>query len=165
MHFIPIPPENSTRFWALLCEGLKPMEAAFGPEGNQPRPRPQDSYFLVRLDDRAVVGMIWTQRPSPTTVAFGMGLFESYRGRAIGPKLRDAVYDFIFTDKAVHKIETEVYASNAHSLGALHGPYRRSREEGRQRETIQVNGIYYDRILFGITRKEWQVVRFQERKP
>lgn len=161
VRFVALLPADATKYWALLCEGLDPIEAVFGPEGRDPRPRAQDTYWLARLEAGALIGMIWTQRPSQTTVAFGMGLFASCRGRGLGPRMRDAAYDFVFQMPGVHKLESQVYSSNDRSLLALHGPFRRSREEGRQRETIQVNGVFYDRCFFGITRREWQEVRLQ----
>ena len=160
VRFQAITNAESPGFWKLCCEGLDPVEAYFGPEGKDTRPRPQDRYFVAI--DPSPVALIWLQRRAPTTMAFGFGLFPAYRNRGLGPLVRDAAYDFIFQMAGVHKLESEIYESNEHSLAALHrGSRARAREEGRQRETIQVAGTYYDRILFGITKGEWQAVRFQ----
>jgi len=163
IRLVPIDPQDASRYWMRACDGLEPPDAAFGPEWRVPRPRPRERYFQAWLDPmvpgRACgdgsLGLVWTQRPSPSTVVFGMGLWETCRGLGCGHLVRDAIYDFVFSDLTVYKLESEVYASNRQSLGALHGRHARAREEGRQRETIRVNGIYVDRVLFGITRGEW----------
>ncbi len=165
IRLVPIYPQDAPGYWARACEGLDPPDAAFGPEWRVPRPRASERYFLAWHDPMApgkacgdgALGLVWTQRASPSTVTFGMGLWKEYRGRGWGHLVRDAIYAFVFEDLTVYKLQSEVYASNRQSLGALHGRYARSREEGRQRETIRVQGIYYDRILFGITRGEWHV--------
>ena len=153
------------RAWDRLCEALDPPDIAFGPEWRETRPRARDRYYLAWWDLHVAptqkcgegdVGLVWTQRPSPTTVAWGFGLWPEYRGAGLGPDVRDAAYAFIFeTWPEVYKVESEVYTSNLHSLGALHGRRSRSREEGRQRATVQIRGAFYDRVLYGIDRDEW----------
>jgi RimJ/RimL family protein N-acetyltransferase len=105
------------------------------------------------------VGLLWVSWPSESTVTFGMALWPLCRGLGIGWRVRDAIYEFLFSDAAIHKIETCVYSPNSHSLAALHGAKARAVEEGRQRETIRIDGVYYDRILFGCTRARWAAVR------
>ncbi len=155
-------PQVIADVWRRVCAGLE-LEAVFGPEGRDPRPRAKDTYFLAwdpdHLDRRpcgdGAIGLVYTQRPAPTTMAFALGLFPEYRGRGLGPIVRDAAIELCFDDPAIYKVESEVYAGNAHSLGALHGKYARTKPEGRQRATICVRGQFYDRLLFGLTREEW----------
>jgi RimJ/RimL family protein N-acetyltransferase len=161
--------------WLRICRGLAPLEIAFGPEGRDPRPRPQDTYYLAWQNLTApftagseipgwwcgdgALGLVYTQRPAPTTRAFGMGLFLEHRGCGLGALVRDAAYALCFSEAEVWKLESEVYSGNGHSLGALHGGHARAKPEGCQRATICVNGTYYDRLLFGLTRPEWEAAR------
>jgi RimJ/RimL family protein N-acetyltransferase len=158
---VPMAEEKVAAQWARLMQGLNPPEAHYGPEFRTPRPRPQDRYYDVLADHADVaaayvVGLAYTQAPSPSTRVFGLGLYEEHRGKRLGALLQAACLDLCFRNPYVHKVETEVYASNRHSLGALHGRYGCMIEEGRQRGTIMVEAQPIDRILFGMTRAEWE---------
>lgn len=161
--FLPMHFGDVTRAWARACEALEPPDLAFGPEWRQPRPRAGEKYFLIWDDQHPLrracgdgtIGLVFVRWPSETTVTFGLGLWPDCRGQGLGPAVRDAIYAFLFSDPAIHKLESEVYSSNGHSLGALHGRYGRSRLEGRQLETIQIGEAFYDRLLFGLLRDEW----------
>lgn len=152
-------PQEIAAAWKKACEGLVEPAAHFGPEWRTPRPRAADTYYLLLLESGDVEGdvaLIWTQAPSPTTRSFGMALFPNARGRGLGPLVRDTAYELIFEDPVVHKLESEVYSSNSLSLEVLHRRFPKSKLEGIQRETIYINGTYYDRHLFGTTRDEWE---------
>lgn len=153
----PEPAERAPQLWARACAGLDPLEACFGPEGRAPRPRAGETYWTAWLDPMAPgpVGLIWTQRPAPTTATFGLSLFEAWRQRGMGALLRDAALVLAFLEPETWKVETEIYLSNERSLTVLHQHHGRMREEGLQRATIQVGGRYYDRLLVGLTRDEW----------
>lgn len=149
--------------WRRVCEGIDPLEVAFGPEGRDPRPRKCDTYYLIWDDDHVeyracgdgIMGLVYTQRPAPTTARFGMALLPEYRGKGLGTAVRDAAYDLCFSDSNVWKLESEVYSSNEHSLAALHGKHGRSALEGVQRATIRIGSVFYDRLLYGITRPQY----------
>lgn len=167
--FLAANPVDLPHFWARLCAEIDPPDLAFGPEWQQPRPRPGEWYFLIwdgrhpgegRACGDGTIGLIFLREPSPTTVSFGIGLWPACRGQGLGPAACDDAYDFIFsTFPGIHKIESEVYTSNQRSLAALHGPEAgrryRPHEEGRQRATMAIQERYYDRVLYGYTRDEW----------
>ncbi len=172
-HGIVLTPLNEPRqieaLWARICEALYPMEAHFGPEGRDPRPRPQDRYLTVGVDhhgapghpcgDVEPIGLAWVQAPSATTRAYGFGLFPLCRGLGHGVCVKRALIAHCFAapvDPAVHKVEAEVLGSNLWSLKTLHGLDDEMTEEGRLRETVRLGGVYHDRIFFGITRAEWE---------
>ena len=163
--FLPIQFGDASRAWTRACQGIDPPDLAFGPEWRQPRPRAGEKYFLIWDDHHPAqgrtcgdgpVGLLFVTWPSETTVSFGMGLWAECRGQGLGPTVRDAIYAFLFSDLAIHKLESQVYSSNGQSLGALHGQHSRSRLEGRQLESIRIGAAFYDRLLFGITRDEWE---------
>lgn len=163
--FLPVQFGDATRYWTKLVTGYEDAALLFGPEYQDPRPRAGEKYFII-WDDHHVqpgktcgdgpVGLMFCRWPSATTVSFGFGLWATCTGQGLGVPVRDAIYEFLFSDAAIHKIESEVYEGNTRSLGALHGRHARSTEEGRQRQTIQVDGVYYDRVLFGTLRAEWE---------
>jgi hypothetical protein len=131
------------------------MERHYGPEGAAPRPRPQDSYSVVTVDGLPI-GLAWVQAPSSTTRAYGFGLFPECRKLGHGVCVKQALIDRCFEETLdIHKVEAEVIGANLWSLKVLHGIDDIMTEEGRVRESIQIDGQYYDRIFFGITRAEW----------
>lgn len=165
-----------TEFWELACKGLGDPARHFGPEWTEPRPRAIDiAYHIIQMTVTATlsvrgtrdedivlndpVALIWIQAPSVTTRAFGMGLFEGYRGQGLGPLVRDAAYELAFADPLVQKLESSVYGSNSHSLHVLHGKAPRAKLEGIQRATVRIGDVFYDRYLYGLTRDEWQTER------
>ena len=167
--FFPIlRPKDIAAAWTQCCAELDPPDLAFGPEWREPRPRAGEKYFTIWDGHHLArgqpcgdgsIGLLWVAWPGPTTTRFGMGLWPACRGQGLGPAAADAIYDFLFSDLGIHKVESEVYSSNPHSLAALHGPKAprryRAREEGRQRAAIAIGDRYYDRVLFGYDRDEW----------
>lgn len=159
-------PGEIAGWWARVCEDLHPMEAHFGHEGRAPRPRIQDAYLAVWLDeslapgkscgDGRLLGLAWLQRPYAGIRAYGFGLFPECRGSGHGVCVKSALIARCFSDPDVHRVETEVYASNAWSLCVLHGVDDPMEREGVQREVMSLGGRSYDRVLFGILREEWE---------
>jgi hypothetical protein len=159
-------PQSIKALYEQVCEGILPLESAFGTEGRDPRPRPQDTYYLAVDDEHMNTGwacgdgcwgFCWTQRPAPDVMAFALGLFQMYRGRGLGPVVRDALVAHCFSNPEIAKVTSEVYACNLHSLGALHGKHRRTKPEGRDFNALCIDGTYYDRLRFGLTRDEWDL--------
>lgn len=44
-------------------------------------------------------------------------------------------------------------------MRALHGKYARTKPEGRDIDAICIDGTYYDRLKFGLTREQWEAKR------
>lgn len=166
-------PDETRGWWRRICEDLSPMEAHFGHEGRVPRPRVQDTYLAVWLDeslapgkgcgDGRLIGLAWLQRPYPGIRAYGFGLFPECRKLGHGVDVKESILALCFGDPNIHRVETEVYSSNPWSLRVLHGVDDPMTREGVQREVMLLNGRYYDRVLFGITREEWALLRQQGR--
>ena len=165
-------PKQAAALWARICEDLHPLEGYFGPgpdEAAAARPRPQDRYLAVGVDqhgqvghpcgDVPLIGLAWTQAPSPTTRAYGFGLFPECRGLGHGVCVKRALIARCFAEEAVHKVEAEVISFNLWSLKTLHGIDDEMTEEGRLREAVLIGGIYYDRVFFGLLRERWEARR------
>lgn len=160
-------PADIQRLYARIGEDLHPMPLHYGPEGLDPRPRPQDRYWAVWADehglpgrscgDGRLIGFAWTQAPSPTTRTYAFGLFPECRRQGHGVCVKQALIAWGFADPTVAKVEAEIYSGNQWSLNVLHGLDDPMQREGCQRQTVKVGGVYYDRIHFGITRAEWHV--------
>jgi RimJ/RimL family protein N-acetyltransferase len=150
----PVDSSEAPAMFRSACGGLRNPALQFGPEWIVPRPRPGEAYYAAALSS-TVVGLIWIQAPSRSTRTFGLGLWEQWRGRRLGPVIRDVALTLCFTDPDVWKVETEIYTSNDRSIRVLHQRFGRMTEEGIQRDTIQVDGVYWDRLLLGLTRSEW----------
>jgi len=162
-------PGQIQALWARVGDDLRPLEGYFGPgpdEATAPRPRPQDRYFAVGVDqhgqpghpcgDVQLIGLAWTQAPSPTTRAYGFGLFPECRGLGHGVCVKRALIAQCFAEEAVHRVEAEVIGFNLWSLKVLHGLDDEMTEEGRLREAVRLGGVYYDRVFFGLLRPEWE---------
>lgn len=175
-HTILLPeltlPGQVQGLWARICEDLHPMEGHYGPEGATARPRPQDRYLAVGVDhhgqgghpcgDVQLIGLAWTQAPSPTTRAYGFGLFPECRGLGHGVCVKRALIAQCFADPEVHRVEAEVIGFNLWSLKVLHGIDDEMTEEGRLREAVQIEGQFYDRVFFGLLRAEWEARQARE---
>lgn len=158
---IPMQAVEVPACWSRVLEQLDPPEAYFGPEYLALRPRAHDTYYHAVLSSH-FVGLAYTQRPASTTMVFALGLYPEWRGKGLGPTVRDAIIRHCFGHPEILKLESQVYSSNARSLGALHGKHSRLPLEGRQVATIVVSGRPIDRLLFGITRPDWQALCARE---
>ena len=152
--------------WGRMVSDLPQLERHFGYEGYVPRPRAHDSYFAVWRDeslgegkgcgDGAMIGLAYTQQPTPTTMAYGFGLFAEAKGQHTGCDVKAAILAHCFARPKTHRVECEVYGSNPWSLRVLHGRGDPMKQEGIQKAVMEIDGIFYDRVLFGITREEWE---------
>lgn len=159
MKFELLPGSEVADFWRRLMQGLPDPAEAYGPEWATARPRPADTYYLVS-DGASAIGLMYTQSPAMTTRVFALGLFKEFRGQGMGLAFKNAAIDFCFESPSVNKVETEIYASNTHSMAALRRPgSNRMALEGEQRDTIQVGGVFFARFLFGLTRKTFEKVK------
>lgn len=148
----PIASASISKTWERVIAGVDIPEAAFGPEYKENRPRLGENYFLLYLDDDCT-GMAFTKAPSPTTRIFGFGLFKEFQGKKLGPPMRDAIIKLCFSAPEIQKVETEVYTSNEQCLKGL-VKNKVMTLEGTQRDTIEVRGILFNRLLFGLTKLE-----------
>lgn len=87
----------------------------------------------------------------------GFDLRQSHWGQGIMPEALNAVLGFGFERIGLNRIEADCSIMNVASQRVLQKcgfSY-----EGRQREQYFYDGIYYDLLLWGLLRREWQKQR------
>jgi RimJ/RimL family protein N-acetyltransferase len=96
--------------------------------------------------------------PFAGRAAVGLTVGErEYWGRGYGSEALQLLVRHIFEACRLHRIELETWSGNQRAVRAfVKGGFL---EEGRRRESVLVNGRRYDRILFGLLRKEWNALR------
>ncbi|MCC6616216.1 MAG: GNAT family N-acetyltransferase [Anaerolineae bacterium] len=83
----------------------------------------------------------------------GMG-DPAYRGHGYGSDAIRTLLRYAFLEMNLNRVGLEVMSYNARAIAA----YERIgfQHEGRQRETVIRDGVYYDTLLMSILRREWE---------
>lgn len=91
---------------------------------------------------------------------FWIGIGEAqFRGGGYGSDAIRVLLRFAFLEMNLNRVGLEVMSYNTRAiatyerLGFVH--------EGRQRETVILDGVYYDILLMGILRREWEALHWQ----
>ncbi len=111
-------------------------------------------FTIENLDGQNVGGLSYhTRNRKDGTFSFGVRVTTPFRGRGYAGDAVRILLRYGFLERRYHKcnsacVENNVASIRLHlALGFL--------QEGRQRETIFYNGRYYDELLFGLTRDEF----------
>ena len=86
---------------------------------------------------------------------FWIGIGEpAYREHGYGSDAIRVLLRFAFLEMNLNRVGLEVMSYNDRAIAA----YERIgfQHEGRQRETVIRDGVYYDTLLMGILRREWE---------
>jgi RimJ/RimL family protein N-acetyltransferase len=119
-------------------------------------PEPRVNAMIVLRDENRLIG--WVNRYGterfPDVYYVGINICEdACLNQGLGTEALRLWVSYLFTGSTVHKIECHTWSLNprmvrvAEKLGF--------REEGRERELIQWQGEWQDRIRFGMLRQEW----------
>lgn len=112
---------------------------------------------VIEDDNGKTIGMITLGdiHPKDHKASFAIAIGETeYWGKGYGSEAARLLINYGFEQLNLHRIDTEVFASNERSLRMC-----RSigfKEEGRKREAIFKNGEFGDVVVFGILREEWK---------
>lgn len=87
------------------------------------------------------------------TFSLGGSIFRQYQRRGYGTEAAAMILDYCFNELRLHKCNNACLAMNEASV-KLHQRLG-FREEGRMRETVYFQGEYHDRLLYGMTVKEF----------
>ncbi len=84
----------------------------------------------------------------------GILLARQFVGRGYGTEAVRVVVSYGFRELGLHRIQLNVYSFNDRAIAA----YRKAGfvEEGRQREAIQHDGVWYDIVMMSILDHEWR---------
>lgn len=120
-----------------------------------------DYYFHLRtLHDNQLIGFVvlfnlkW--RNQTAELAIGIGP-EAYRGKGYGYDALQLILNYGFSELALRRVSLTVMDYNTRAIKA----YERVgfQREGAQRQAIHRSGAYYDLLLYGILREEWQALQ------
>jgi RimJ/RimL family protein N-acetyltransferase len=92
-----------------------------------------------------------------STVSF---ILADHRRQGHAERAKELMLRYMFDERRFNKYNTACMASNSAIIAHL----RKfgCKEEGRRRQSVFTRGRYYDQILFGLTKDEWEAWRDQK---
>lgn len=87
------------------------------------------------------------------TFSIGMQIDRNHRGKGYGTSAMTILLNYAFNERRLNKFNVSVIDGNIGSATML--KKIGCQEEGVRRQVIYTNGRYYDEILFGLTRDEF----------
>ena len=123
-------------------------------------PNPRKGAMIVLRDGNRLLGSVnrYGSERFPDVYYIGINICEdSYLNRGLGTETLGLWVNYLFEQSTAHKIECHTWSLNprmirvAEKLGF--------RYEGRERELIQWQGQWQDRIRFGLLRREWENIK------
>ncbi len=117
---------------------------------------PREVVFAIEVEGK-VVGTVslhdinWTSRHGTFSIVIWN---TEYHGKGIGTEATSLMLRYAFEYLNLHRVKLEVYEYNEVGLHI----YKKLGfvEEGRWRKQRYLKGKYYDVVLMGILREEWQ---------
>lgn len=112
-------------------------------------------FTITTLDGQSVGGINLNSIDEKNgTFSVGMQIDRDHRGKGYGTAAMEILLRYAFYERRLNKYYGSVLESNIASatmlkkLGCV--------EEGRRRQMVYSQGRYYDEILFGLTREEFE---------
>jgi RimJ/RimL family protein N-acetyltransferase len=117
-----------------------------------------DGIIILTIEDlegNDVGGISWhTRSPKNGTFSFGITVGRSHRGKGYAEEAVRILLRYCFLERRFQKCNSACVHTNEPSI-RLHGKLGFI-EEGRRRRQWFMNGQYYDDLLFGLTREEFE---------
>jgi len=114
--------------------------------------------FAIRAGDgRPVGGLSFHSRNAKNgTFGFGITVDRAERGKGYATEAVRLILRYAFFERRFQKCNSACIATNDASIA----PHKRLGfvEEGRRRRQFFMDGVYYDDILFGLTREEFETL-------
>lgn len=123
--------------------------------GELPTPRKR---LIVALPDSQPIGWVirYDEKRFPSTWNIGINICEdTHLGQGLGTEALKLWIDYLFANSEIHRIAFATYSFNARvirlaeKLGFTF--------EGREREIVNWQGAWHDRLHFSVLRREWEV--------
>jgi RimJ/RimL family protein N-acetyltransferase len=113
--------------------------------------------FMIETPEGQAIGTMGLHRIDLKNRAATTGAMIGSRehwGKGIGSATKMHLLEYAFMELGLHRITSEVFEYNERSVRySLRCGYK---EEGRQREAIYKKGRYWDKVLLGLLKAEWQ---------
>ncbi len=113
-------------------------------------------FFSIETLSGELVGGININSIDRTHGTFGTGtrIYREFRHKGYALEAKIIVLRYAFYELRLHKFNAKCLETNEDIL--KHQLALGCKEEGRERESIYTNGRYYDWILFGMTKDEYE---------
>lgn len=95
------------------------------------------------------------------TFSSGTRLSAAHRGKGYALEAKRIVLRYAFHEMRLQKYNIRCLETNAAVI--RHATLLGCREEGRIRRNVFTDGRFYDELLFGLTREEWEAEEAKER--
>lgn len=140
---------------ALSLEQEKAYRDRFREARHNPLPTPRKT-AVITLPEGPPIGFVnrYGEKRFPEVFYIGISICEDdYLSQGLGSAALQAWIDYLFENSSAHKIEAHTWSLNprmmhvAEKLGFKH--------EGTERELVEWQGVWQDRIRYGMLRGEW----------
>jgi diamine N-acetyltransferase len=114
----------------------------------------------IDVDGSKPIGSIGLDSTSPKdhNGTFGIAIGDKkYWSKGYGTEAARLIIRYGFEQLNLHRISSSVFSYNERSI-RMHLKVG-FREEGRRREAVYKNGAYYDEVILGLLREEWQKLK------
>lgn len=119
------------------------------------RDRAKAIFVLEHKASHQVIGTInFNQRIARHILSMGYVLHPDYWGQGLMVEAGKALLDWGFQTFNLHKVELTIYDYNKQSQSVAQN--LGFSLEGRLRERKEYQMVYYDALLYGLLREEWQ---------
>jgi RimJ/RimL family protein N-acetyltransferase len=124
-----------------IISGRNPTEIEFVIESAEP-PMPIGYCRVYRVDHK--------NRSAEITCIIGE---EAFRNKGYGPATARLLVDYCFGQLNMNRVGADSYSFNPRGIRVLEKVgFRR---EGVQRQAVFKNGVYHDKVLFGLLKNEY----------
>ena len=146
---------------ALSSEQERAFRDRFREARHKRLPTPRKT-AAISLPEGTPIGFVnrYGEERFPEVHYIGISICEDdYLGHGLGSAALQAWIDYLFENSSVHKIEAHTWSLNprmmhvAEKLGFKH--------EGTERQLVEWQGVWQDRIRYGVLRKEWERSKLQ----
>lgn len=106
------------------------------------------------------IGMVDYRGVDPYEGVAEVGIFIGERdfwSRGYGTEALGLLVDHLFGMFPLHRLELDTWSGNTRAARAF--ARLGFQEEGRRRDAVLLAGARYDRLLFGLLRREWEARR------
>jgi RimJ/RimL family protein N-acetyltransferase len=119
-------------------------------------PKNHEFRWMIENADKEVVGTIITHTCEPRmgTFQYGVSILRKHWSRGYAGDAIRVVLNFFFQELRYQKVNAQVYTFNEGSIRLHHK--LGFQEEGRMRRMIYTDGVYYDELIFGMTKEEFE---------
>jgi len=141
-----LPPENEKNIRSYFLELIE-----------SEKPSPRIGCMIVHKDDDRLIGSVTRYGDKRFSDVFYLGINiceDEYLNNGLGTEALKLWINYLFENSSVHKIECHTWSLNPRMMHV--NEKLQFKLEGRERELIQWQGEWQDRMRYGMLRQEWE---------